>query len=233
MDENETKPQTAELVGVSDLIKTDFPPVSDNVVKTFVENAPKTAESPDLAGYNPAIHESPPRKNKRGEWAKKRGNKKGYDFNSKMNLPPDNIGEQKPENAPENGTPAPENAPENGPAGLEISTEQAAAVCSSLFFFGLNKFSDYDAPEKERETHKAACYDYLISTGGVNLPPWGMLACVSAQSIMNACQQPKAKTRFQKIKEWFVVKIYGWKNRHRNGMQESAQTASTEGEAGQ
>lgn len=216
-----------ENVNVDDLLKTPFPTVSKNVVAAFSENggeASKPAENADLAGYNPEIHESPPRKNKNGEWAKKRGNKKGFVF-----------GKSKTENAPEPKTPlnlppenpTPENVSENGDgnaAALEISTEQAAKVASSMFYFGLQKFSDYDAPQKERQAHETACFEYLMSRGGVDMPPWGVLAAVSAQSIMNACSQPKAKTRFQKIKEWIVLKIYAWKTKKEktDGISENA-----------
>ena len=211
-----------ENVSVDELIKTPFPPVSENVIKQFSENggnAPENGNNGDLEGYNPDVHESPPRKNKRGEWAKKRGNKKGFFAKPKtetapqINLPPENPAPA--ENETENA------AAEN--AALEISTEQAAGLISGMFYFGLEKFSDYDAPEKERAAHKQAAYEYLMYRGGVELPPWGALAAVSAQSILAACAQPKAKTRFQKFKEWLVLKIYAFRNRKNEAPQPNAQ----------
>ena len=81
----------AETVKIDDLVKTDFPTVNKNAVSavqaaekpqisTYEVGAGKSFEEQEAekSGYNPEIHEYPPRKNKHGEWARKRGNKKGF-----------------------------------------------------------------------------------------------------------------------------------------------------------
>ena len=81
-DENTITPDDVEI---SDLVKVEFPRVNENAVRAVAENEKPKSENGDLRGYNPEIHESPPRKNKFGEWAKKRGNKKGCKVAEKTN----------------------------------------------------------------------------------------------------------------------------------------------------
>lgn len=192
-----------------------FPEVNENALKTVSEN-PKT-ETDDLTGYDKTVHEYPPRKNKRGEWAKRRGNKKGFVFGKsktekeiKINIPADET---------ENIETQTENIEQVN--ALELSTKQASFIISNCFFVGLRVYSDYEPAPEDAQAHQQACYDYLMSTGGVDLPNWATLAVLSAQQVMLASQKPKAKTRLQKVKDWFIIKFYAWKNR-KNGKKTDA-----------
>lgn len=204
-DENTISPDDVEI---SDLVKVEFPRVNENAVRAVAENEKPKSENGDLRGYNPEIHESPPRKNKFGEWAKKRGNKKGCKVAEKTNP-------EKPAlEIPENENPQTENAPTI--SDIEISTDAAAALFSKCFYVGLNIWSDYEPSQMEADAHKAAAYKYLMSRGGMEMPPWAELAAISAQSMYAAAQKEKAKSKLQKIREWFAGKIYAFKNR-KNG----------------
>ena len=57
MDENKIE---IENVSVKDLAGVEFPPVNKNAVEAVA-----ASETPE--GWNPEIHVSPPRKNKRGD----------------------------------------------------------------------------------------------------------------------------------------------------------------------
>lgn len=198
----------AETVTASDLTKADFPKPDINAINaaTAAENP---QSNPDLTGYNPEIHESPPRKNKRGEWAKKRGNKKGAI-----------VGKPKTEN----GKP-PLEIPKTGPeieieneTAMKIAAETRAAaemIANSVFFLAAS-FSDYKPSPALAATYPDAWERYLESKGGLTLPPWSEVALLSAQIVGGALRQEKAKPKLQKFKEWLVGKYYGFKNRNRN-----------------
>lgn len=204
-DENTITPDDVEI---SDLVKVEFPRVNENAVRAVAETEKPKSENEDLRGYNPEIHESPPRKNKFGEWAKKRGNKKGCKVAEKANP-------EKPAlEMPENENPQTENAPTI--SDIEISTDAAAALFSKCFYVGLNIWSDYEPSQMEADAHKTAAYKYLMSRGGMEMPPWAELAAISAQSMYAAAQKEKAKSKLQKIREWFAGKIYAFRNR-KNG----------------
>lgn len=197
-----------------------FPPVNENAINAFTENTPETpkpAPAEDMTGYNPEIHETPPRRNKRGEWAKRRGNKKGFVVGKSKTENNENAPEIKIEIPPTPEEMANAEAEATATANaLEISTQQASFLISNCFFVGLRVYSDYEPTPADAQAHQTACYDYLMSTGGVDLPNWATLAVLSAQQIMLASQKPKAKTRLQKIKDWFILKFYAWKNRKSN-----------------
>ena len=199
---------TPDDVEISDLVKVEFPRVNENAVRAVAENEKPKTENGELRGYNPEIHEYPPRKNKFGEWAKKRGNKKGCKVAEKTNP------EKPPLEIPENENPQTENA--QTISDIEISTDAAAALFSKCFYVGLNIWSDYEPSQMEADAHKAAAYKYLMSRGGMEMPPWAELAAISAQSMYAAAQKEKAKSKLQKIREWFAGKIYAFRNR-KNG----------------
>lgn len=204
-DENTITPDDVEI---SDLVKVEFPRVNENAVRAVAETEKPKTENGELRGYNPEIHEYPPRKNKFGEWAKKRGNKKGCKVAEKTNP------EKPPLEIPENENPQTENA--QTISDIEISTDAAAALFSKCFYVGLNIWSDYEPSQMEADAHKAAAYKYLMSRGGMEMPPWAELAAISAQSMYAAAQKEKAKSKLQKIREWFAGKIYAFRNR-KNG----------------
>ena len=95
MPENEIKTEpennfaNVENVSAKDLAGIEFPPVNTAAVAAVGgvgESAVAANPTPD--GWDGNIHAYPPRKNKRGEWAKKRGNKKGYVFGKPKNANP-------------------------------------------------------------------------------------------------------------------------------------------------
>lgn len=207
---------TPDDVEISDLVKVEFPRVNENAVRAVAETEKPKTENGELRGYNPEIHEYPPRKNKFGEWAKKRGNKKGFKVGA--NKPAENPQPEKTEKPPLE-IPETENAQsEAAPtiSEIEITTDAAAALFSKCFYVGLNIWSDYEPSQMEADAHKAAAYKYLMSRGGMDMPPWAELAAISAQSMYAAAQKEKAKSKLQKIREWFAGKIYAFRNR-KNG----------------
>ena len=109
-----------------------------------------------MRGYNPEIHEYPPRKNKYGEWAKKRGNKKGFKVggNKAAENPQPEKTEKPPLEIPETENAQSENAPTI--SDIELSTDAAAALFSKCFYVGLNIWSDYEPSQMEADAHKAA-----------------------------------------------------------------------------
>ena len=205
-DENTITPDDVEI---SDLVKVEFPRVNENAVRAVAETEKPKTENGELRGYNPEIHEYPPRKNKFGEWAKKRGNKKGCKVAEKTNP------EKPPLEIPENENPQTENA--QTISDIEISTDAAAALFSKCFYVGLNIWSDYEPSQMEADAHKAAAYKYLMSRGGMEMPPWAELAAISMQSVYAASKKEKAKTKIQKFREWLAGKIYAFRNRRKNG----------------
>lgn len=224
---SENNPEDTKTVSVSDLTKADFPKPNEAAIKATAERAAAAAVAesggnpPELAGFNPEIHESPPRKNKFGEWAKRRGNKKGVfgkrpaapenDNRPPLNVPP----------SPEQAA-AQESSAASAAVNLEFSTEQTAAVVSQCFFGVLNVWAGYTAEVAEFEAHKAAGYRYLMSRGGCELPPWAELAAVSFVSISKAAHSEKAQSKIQKFKAWIAGKVYAFRNRNkRNRVQEN------------
>ena len=218
MSENENA--KIEDVTVNDLTQVEFPKVNENAVNALngVSETPKT-ENDELKGYNPEIHETPPRKNRFGEWAKKRGNKKGFGFPKTENEKPKMENDKPPLEIPQN--PQEVAAEMEAAQNVEVSTEAAAAMFSQCFYVGLNVWADYTPSKMEADAHRQATYNYLMTRGGCELPPWAELAAISAQSIYAASQKEKAQSKIQKFKTWIVSKIYAWKNRNRKQANEN------------
>lgn len=201
----------SETVTAADLTKADFPKPDINAINaaTAAENP---QSNPDLTGYNPEIHESPPRKNKRGEWAKRRGNKKGVIVGkpkTENGKPPLEIPKTETEIEIENQT-------ENETA-MKIAAETRAAaemIANSVFFLAAS-FSDYKPSPALASTYPDAWERYLESKGGLTLPPWSEVALLSAQIVGGALRQEKAKPKLQKFKEWLAGKYYAFKNRRK------------------
>ena len=214
MSENE-----AENVNIKDLAAVDFPPVNHNAVEATaaaeklappVADTAQTAQTPE--GWNAEIHVSPPRKNKRGEWEKKRGNKKGFVFgkskteNEKTETPPLNI--PNPEAEAE--------AVEAERKREEMAAEQtkaAAAMIANGVFMTANAFSGYVPENAFSAAYQDAWERYLNTFGGVNLPPWCEVAIMSGTVFVNAVKREEAKPKIQRFKEWLAGKIYAFRNR--------------------
>ena len=230
MPENEIKTETendfanVENVSAKDLAGIEFPPVNTAAVAATV-GGDNPAEIPSAVppsapdGWDGNIHAFPPRKNKRGEWAKKRGNKKGYIFGKPKNEnpPPLNI-------PPDAGKVAAEAAKA---AELEKKlaeqTRAAAEMAANGVILAANAFSGYAPEEVFRSAYIDAWERYLNSFGGVNLPPWVEVALMSGTIVINAARQEKAKPKIQKIKEWFAGKIYAFRNRKNRKAEEAGQ----------
>lgn len=209
---------TPDDVEISDLVKVEFPRVNENAVRAVAETEKPKTENGELRGYNPEIHEYPPRKNKFGEWAKKRGNKKGFRVGGNKaaeNPQQPEKTEKPPLEIPETENVQSENAPTISE--IELTTDAAAALFSKCFYVGLNIWSDYEPSQMEADAHKAAAYKYLMSRGGMEMPPWAELAAISMQSVYAASKKEKAKTKIQKFREWLAGKIYAFRNRKKNG----------------
>ena len=208
---------TPDDVEISDLVKVEFPRVNENAVRAVAETEKPKSENGELRGYNSEIHEYPPRKNKFGEWAKKRGNKKGFKVGAgkPAENPQPEKNEKPPLEIPENENAQTENEPTISE--IELTTDAAAALFSKCFYVGLNIWSDYEPTQMEADAHKAAAYKYLMSRGGMDMPPWAELAAISMQSVYAASKREKAKTKIQKFREWLAGKIYAFRNRRKNG----------------
>ena len=230
----------AETVKIDDLVKTDFPTVNENAVSavqasekpqisTYEVGAGKSFERQEAekSGYNPEIHEYPPRKNKHGEWARKRGNKKGFPAKRNAKTETANAGaEPPPLNIPKHETDiAAEKAEAEKAAELErITAEQtraAAEMVANTVFLGANAFSGYKPEAAFHAAYVDAWERYLNTFGGVNLPPWVEVALMSGTIVVNAARQEKAKPKIQKIKEWFAGKIYAFRNRKNRKVDET------------
>ena len=222
MNENENENVgNVEDVKVEDLLKVEFPKVNENAVNALNGVATPKTENDELKDFNPDIHETPPRKNRFGEWAKKRGNKKGFGFGKTKTEtePPKTETEKPPLEIPQN--PQEAAAAIENENNIETQTAAAAAMMSMCFYKGLEIWSDYEANPIEMQAHKAATYKYLMSRGGCDLPPWAEVAAISAQSIYAASQKEKAQGKIHKFKSWIVGKIYAFKNRKNSNTTET------------
>lgn len=163
MSENETKTENnfgeIENVGIEDLAKIEFPPVNKNAVEASMgANSPKPDKNIS-EGWNPDIHETPPRKNKRGEWAKKRGNKKGYIWGKTKNENPPPL--KVPPN-PEDVAAEMERAAEIERK-LSEQTRAAAEMAANGVILAANAFSGYSPEDVFRTAYIDAWERYLNS----------------------------------------------------------------------
>lgn len=214
MSENETKTENdfenVENVTARDLAGVEFPPVNHaavaatsggNTAGALPADVPPSA--PD--GWDGNIHAFPPRKNKRGEWAKKRGNKKGYVF-----------GKPKNENPPPLNIPADaEKVAAEVEKKLAEQTRAAAEMAANGVILAANAFSGYAPEDVFRAAYIDAWERYLNSFGGVNLPPWVEVALMTGTIAVNAARREEAKPKFQRFKEWIAGKIYAFRNRRK------------------
>ena len=218
MPENEIKTETendfsnVENVSAKDLAGIEFPPVNTAAVAATVgsDNSAKIpADVPPSApdGWDGNIHTYPPRKNKKGEWAKKRGNKKGYVFGKPKNEnPPLNI----PQDAEKIAAEAAELEKK-----LAEQTRAAAEMAANGVILAANAFSGYAPEEVFRAAYIDAWERYLNSFGGVNLPLWVEVALMPATIAVNAARREEAKPKLQRFKEWIAGKIYAFRNRRK------------------
>lgn len=222
MSENETKTEnesafkSVETVSARDLAGIEFPPVNRAAVAASVGND-NPAEIPSAVppsapdSWDGNIHAFPPRKNKRGEWAKKRGNKKGYVFGKPKNEnpPPLNIPPDAEKVAAEAARAA------EVEKKLAEQTRAAAEMAANGVILAANAFSGYAPEDVFRAAYIDAWDRYLNSFGGVNLPPWVEVALMTGTIAVNAARREEAKPKFQRFKEWIAGKIYAFRNRRK------------------
>lgn len=225
MPENEIKTEpennfaNVENVSAKDLAGIEFPPVNTAAVAAVGgvgESAVAANPTPD--GWDGNIHAYPPRKNKRGEWAKKRGNKKGYVFGKPKNEnpPPLNL-------PPDVGNVAAEAAEiEKKLAG---KTRAAAEMAANGVILAANAFSGYAPEDVFRSAYIDAWEQYLNSFGGVNLPPWVEVALMTGTIAVNAARREEAKPKLQRFKEWIAGKVYAFRNRRKTRKNPEADAA--------
>lgn len=225
MPENEIKTEpennfaNVENVSAKDLAGIEFPPVNTAAVAAVGgvgESAVAANPTPD--GWDGNIHAYPPRKNKRGEWAKKRGNKKGYVFGKPKNEnpPPLNL-------PPDVGNVAAEAAEiEKKLAG---KTRAAAEMAANGVILAANAFSGYAPEDVFRSAYIDAWEQYLNSFGGVNLPPWVEVALMTGTIAVNAARREEAKPKLQRFKEWIAGKVYVFRNRRKTRKNPEADAA--------
>lgn len=214
--ENETVFENVENVTAGDLAEVEFPPVNRAAVAATV-GGDNPAEIPSAVppsapdGWDGNIHAFPPRKNKRGEWAKKRGNKKGYIFGKPKNEnpPPLNIPPDAEKVAAEAARAA------EVEKKLAEQTRAAAEMAANGVILAANAFSGYTPEEVFRSAYIDAWERYLNSFGGVNLPPWVEVALMTGTIAVNAARREEAKPKFQRFKEWIAGKIYAFRNRRK------------------
>lgn len=222
MSENEFKTETEndfaniENVSAKDLAGIEFPPVNTAAVAASVGSdnpAEIPADVPPSApdGWDGDIHAFPPRKNKRGEWAKKRGNKKGYVFGKPKNANPP------PLNIPPNTEKVAAEAARAAEIEKKLAeqTRAAAEMAANGVILAANAFSGYAPEEVFRSAYIDAWERYLNSFGGVNLPPWVAVALMTGTIAVNAARREEAKPKMQRFKEWIAGKIYAFKNRRK------------------
>lgn len=214
--ENETVFENVENVTAGDLAGVEFPPVNraavaatvggDNPAEIPVDVSPA---APD--GWNGDIHAFPPRKNKKGEWAKKRGNKKGYVFGKPKNANPP------PLNVPPNAEDVAAEAAKAAELEKKLAeqTRAAAEMAANGVILAANAFSGYAPEEVFRSAYIDAWERYLNSFGGVNLPPWVEVALMTGTIAVNAARREEAKPKMQRFKEWIAGKIYAFRNRRK------------------
>lgn len=235
MSEDLTKNETEndfgsiENVDITDLAAVEFPDVNKNAVEAAggVNPPPSGVNTPPAGGgapegWNPDIHESPPRKNKSGGWAKKRGNKKGYVFGQRENAnpPPLNV----PPNAAEIAAEA-ERAAELEKK-LAEQTRAAAEMAANGVILAANAFSGYAPEEVFRAAYVEAWERYFNSFGGVNLPPWVEVALMTGTIAVNAARREEAKPKLQRFREWVVAKIYAYRNRRKARKNQASNTVA-------
>lgn len=226
MSENPTKTENGfniENVEIADLAGVEFPAVNKNAVEAAGGvNPPPPSDGKAPEGWNPDIHERPPRKNKSGEWAKKRGNKKGYVFGQRENENPP------PLNVPPNAAEIAEEAERAAELERKLAeqTRAAAEMAANGVILAANAFSGYAPEDVFRVAYVEAWARYLNTFGGVALPPWVEVALMTGTIAVNAARREEAKPKLQRFKEWIAGKIYAYRNRRKARKNQASNTVA-------
>lgn len=177
----------------------NMPQVSDHAINEAAEQARKNNANADGDGlfykdgtpYDPEIHEISPVTGKVVK--KKRG---GGKTKSKSQLPP-----------PKNTAPA-------GPSQAEIQARAAGKMyANGLIALAVGIGGDEFNPRvdeatglNERDYLEQAFGEYCVATGKNDLPPGLVLTIAIGSYIVPRFNQPKTRTRLQRLKDWAASK---------------------------
>jgi hypothetical protein len=192
--------------------KPDMPAVQDHAVAAAVERlnegseATAAAPQPQAAadGWDASLHESPPRRNRDGEWAKLRGRPKATQKpetprRSFVNTTPDPV-------ATDTQNPQPEQTAPADDAAIQSSAEVSAGLflAAGSFVFG----EDF-APDDKREQNVlvANFAAYYKASGCPDLPPGLALAAGLAVYVGKRWSRPAVVEKRKSIFAWITEKI--------------------------
>ena len=148
-------------------------------------DAPRTDASTTSSGgeaYDPAIHESPPRQNARGTWARRRGGARRSTASHAAD---------------------PQEAPTATPEDMSLKLDATAALAAGILFLAgemvIGQCMKPDAEERAGIT--TAFRDYFQATGNVEIPPWLGLLGATAVYVGRRWSHPQFE---EKRAKWFT-----------------------------
>lgn len=147
-------------------------------------DAPRADASPTSSGgeaYDPTIHESPPRQNARGTWARRRGGARRSTASHAAD---------------------PQEAPTATPEDMALKLDATAALAAGMLFLAgemvIGQCMKPDAEERAGIT--SAFRDYFQATGNVEIPPWLGLLGATAVYVGRRWSHPQFE---EKRTKWF------------------------------
>ncbi len=232
-----------DLIDLNDVASADFPAVSPNVIKQSFNGGINALE-----GFNPEIHETPPRRTKSGAWALKRGNKKGFivgktkieqqaaaaqetakdmEIKNTEGEPPPSISGQTKNPPPLNIPPNPEEVEaqekaeaEQVQAAADMNAYSAQIVAGTITSLGA-ALSGYQADDDFKREYAKAFELWFAEMGGVQVKAWVQVALLSGIYGMNVVKSRKKESALERFKNWLVVKFYNFKNRKKRAYETS------------
>jgi hypothetical protein len=147
-------------------------------------DAPRIEASQTSSGgeaYDPAIHESPPRQNARGTWARRRGGARRSTASHAAD---------------------PQEAPTATSEDISLKLDATAALAAGMLFLAgemaIGQCMKPDAEERAGIT--SAFRDYFQATGNVEIPPWLGLLGATAVYVGRRWSHPQFE---EKRAKWF------------------------------
>jgi hypothetical protein len=193
--------------------KPDMPAVQDHAVAAAVErlnegkpDATTESQAPQDVGegWDPSLHESPPRRNRDGAWAKLRGRPKTAQKpeaprRSFVNAAPDPVSVDTQNPQPEQTAPADD-------AAIQSSAEVSVGLflAAGSFVFG----EDFAPDDKREQSVLVANFAaYYKASGCPDLPPGLALAAGLAVYIGKRWSRPAVVEKRKSIFAWITEKI--------------------------
>lgn len=156
-----TKTVTAPLPSAGIPALAPLPEPSEEIFDAPRADASQASTAGEV--YDPAIHESPPRQNARGTWARRRGGARRSTASHAAD--------------PQAATPTADDAD------IALKTDATAALAAGMLFLAgemiIGQCMKPDADERSGIT--TAFRDYFQATGTVEIPPW--LGLIGAMSL--------------------------------------------------